>query len=436
MAAVRLLLTEDTHVTAVDSRGTDEIMAKAAELAGAGAETAAGCDVLPAGEFDICILSPGIATDSAWVKEVERRNILILPELELGASRCACPILAVTGSNGKSTMVKLCGEALSGAGRRVAMAGNYGCPMSEVAGRGEQLDRIVAEVSSFQLETVRGFRPDVGVVLNIQPDHLDRHGDMETYTRAKSRLFDAMSDEDTGIVFEDDAARVAELSHGRNRWVSFGTGADADYRYADGRVSWCGAAGEADGISVGGTMFANDVMGLTVAATTAAVRACGETGETVARAAAKFEPLPHRMQVVAEADGVVFVNDSKATNLSALKAALTMCPGRVRLVAGGLLKEGGLDTAAALLAAKAERLYLIGAAADEMAAAWAGAVECEQCGDLETAVAHAWRDRQAGETILLSPGCASFDQFKNFEERGERFEELVRALAGQIRAKD
>jgi len=430
-AAARLLLDEGSDVVAVDSRDTAEVATEAGKLEEAGAGTLAGCEVLPAGGFDVCIVSPGIAVDSEWMQEIGSRGIPVLPELELGASRCGCPVLAVTGSNGKSTMVKLCGDALSLAGKRVALGGNYGRPLSELARGSDGLDRIVAELSSFQLETVRNFRPDVGVVLNIQPDHLDRHADMAAYARAKSALFDSMSEGDTGIVFEDDAERVAKLSRGRNRWVSFGTGMSVDYRYADGRVTWTEAGGVEKCLSVESTVFANDVMGLTVAATTAAVRACGEDGMAVARAAADFEPLAHRMQLVAEAGDVAFVDDSKATNISALKGALRMCPGPVRLVAGGLLKEGGLETAAELLAGKATGIYLVGAAAEEMASAWGEAVKCELCGDLETAVRRAWADGVAGETILLSPGCASFDQFRNFEERGEKFTELARQLADE-----
>ena len=429
-AAAKLLLAEGTDVVAVDSRNTKEVAGRAEELERGGAGVMIDCTALPAGDFEICVVSPGIAADSEWVREIGNREIPLLPELEFGARRCRCAILAITGSNGKSTMVKLCGEALEAAGRRIALAGNYGAPLSEVAGRSGALDRIVAEVSSFQLETTRGFRPDVGVVLNIQPDHLDRHGDMETYTRAKSRLFDSMTVRDTGIVFEEDMPRVRQLSCGKNGWVSFGREEGADYRYDAGRVVWSDPVKGEQEISIAGTMFDNQILGVMVAATTAAVRACGDDPDAVARAAAEFDPLPHRMQVVGEKNGVTFVNDSKATNLSALMAGLRMCEGRVHLVAGGRLKERGLDRARRLLAERVRKVYLIGEASRQMADAWSGTVQCEQCGDLERAVAKAWAESGEGDTVLLSPGCASFDQFRDFEERGERFVELVRRMTG------
>jgi len=454
-AAARLLLGEGTCVTAVDCCDNADLKNRAEKLEKEGAVVILGSDVLPEGNFEVCIISPGVPSDSAWARTIETRRIEILSELELGASRCECPMLAVTGSNGKSTLSKVCGEAMALAGQRVALAGNYGLPLCAVTGNSAELDWIVLEVSSFQLERVRSFRPRVGVLLNVQPNHLNRHGDMETYMRIKARLFERMEGEnrgtrsaecgienvegensefrvpsselrtrrgegDVGIVLDKDLEAVKRLSRGRNRWVTFGLSEQADYRYVDGWI--CRS------ISVKGTIFENEVMGLTAAAAVAAIEVCGFDPRAVESAVKSFEPLSHRMQEILRIGGVKFVDDSKATNIAALQAALKMTQGSVRLIAGGLLKEKDLKPPKELLAQKVRKAYLIGKASEEMEVAWRDVVQCSLCVHLEKAVEMAWQEAETGETILLSPGCASFDQFRNFEDRGEQFVRIVKSL--------
>jgi UDP-N-acetylmuramoylalanine--D-glutamate ligase len=287
---------------------------------------------------------------------------------------------------------------------------------------------MVVEVSSFQLEKVRTFHPQVGVLLNIQPDHLDRHGTVENYHGLKSRLFSRMGEGDAGIVLESCLDSTVSLSGGGNRWITFGLSERADYRLAGETIRFKGdnKGGE---VSLAGTCFGNEVTGLTAAAATAAVREFGVEPDVVERAAAAFEPLPHRMTEIAAIRDVKFVNDSKATNLAALGGALKMAGSGVRLIAGGLLKERSLESVKELLARKTKKVYLIGKAAEEMENAWADVVECCRCSELETAVRTAWSDAGPGDTILLSPGCASFDQFRNFEDRGTQFERIVTLLA-------
>jgi UDP-N-acetylmuramoylalanine--D-glutamate ligase len=329
-------------------------------------------------------------------------------------------------------MVKLCAEALAAGGRRAALAGNYGTGLCDIASRSGDLDWIAAEVSSFQLEKVREFRPRVGVLLNLQPNHLDRHGDMQTYAETKARLFQRMQDGDTGIVLDRIAGGVRSLCGGTNRWITFGLSESAAYRYVPGavRVAGTGRVREDRSVSVEGTLFDNPILGHTAAAVVAAGDACGLDPAAMERAIRSFEPLPHRMQKVAEYRGVLFVNDSKATTLSAVQAALRMTPAPVRLIAGGLLKEKDLEFVKEALARKAAKVYLIGASSEDLRNAWESVVACSVCGDLGSAVQAAWADARAGETVLLSPGCASFDQFRDFEQRGERFVEHVSALQG------
>ena len=426
-AAARLLRRDGIAVTVVDRAGGTALERRATELRSLGAEAVVGTDVLPPGRFDICVVSPGIPVGSAWLAEADQRCGEVVSELELGARACRCPMVAVTGSNGKSTMVKLCTQALARAGFRVAAGGNYGPPLSDLAECGPKLDWAVVEVSSFQLERVRLLHPRVGVLLNVQPDHLDRHGDMAAYRGLKARLFARMRTGDTAVVHDGELDAVRSPAGGGPSWVSFGTSPRADFRYAGGEVSF--DAGGPRQIDLRGTAFANPVMGATAAAATAVVTACGGAAETVAGAAREYRPLPHRMNEVAVAGGVRFVDDSKATNLAAMAAALDMTPGRVLLIAGGRLKERDLERVKESLAKRVGAVYLIGEGSGELADAWRDAVDCVPCGDLETAVRAAWRDAEGMVTVLLSPGCASFDQYRDFAQRGEEFTRLVEEIA-------
>ena len=424
-AAARLLLSEGSRVTLIDRSDSPELRKTADALEKAGAQILLGAGAVPDGSFDLCVISPGFSPKAPWVAEVRRRGIDVLSEMELGWSRRKGPVIAVTGSNGKSTAVKWLAESINQAGLRANPGGNYGPPVCRMVMEEPDLDYLVMEVSSFQLESVRAFRAEAGILLNLNPNHLDRHGDMHTYLSAKARLFSQTKPEDACVVPEDLLDRVRGLSGGRGRWITFGQSGKADYRFSKSAVR----RGDTVVASFKGTRFDNEVLGLAAAAVVAALEARNIDPAGAVRAAEQFEPLPHRMQPVAEFRGVRFVNDSKGTNLSAMAAALAMTPGRVRLIAGGLVKENDFGFIKVLLAEKAAGIYLIGQASDDMASAWSDAVPCFKCGTLDVAVRKAWADAHPGETVLLSPACASFDQFRNFEERGERFTALVKKLA-------
>lgn len=423
-SAAALLRAEGAAVTALDKADTPELRSRAQALTAQDVRVQLGATSIPNGRFDVCVVSPGIPIFSPWLVEMGRRGVPLVSELELGWSRRAGRTVAVTGSNGKSTAVKWLAESLQQAGVRAAPVGNYGPAVSRVVRESPDLDWMVLEVSSFQLETVSAFRAEVGILLNLNPNHLDRHGDMGTYLRAKARLFSNAAGSDVCIVHESLLERVRPLAGGRGRWVTFGTSAGADYRYEAGEVLRGGKVLA----EVGGTYFGNDVLGVTAAAVTAGVEACGLGTDCVARAARVFRPLPHRMETVAEWKGIRFINDSKATNLSAMAAALRMAPGKVRLIAGGLVKEKDFSFVKELLAQRVVGVYLIGLATEDMASAWSDVVPCFRCGTIDVAVRKAGADARAGETVLLSPATASFDQFRNFEERGSRFAQLVRNL--------
>lgn len=423
-AAALLLRSEGSAVTAIDRGISPEAQQRAVALKAHNVCAQLGVNQLPDGDFDVAVMSPSIPLNSPWVLELRRRGIPLLAELELGWSRHRGRTIAVTGSNGKSTCVKWLAEALQAAGLRAAPAGNYGPPVARVVREQPDLDWLVLEVSTFQLETCREFRPDIGILLNIFPNHLDRHGDMATYAALKARLFANTQRADLCLVPPQLLETVRRQSGGAGRWETFGLDAETNWCFREGHI-WHEGRALAD---LRGTRFANDILGQAGAAVVATLTAAGPGAEVAIRAARAFQPLPHRMQFVADIGGVRFVNDSKATNLTALAAALTMTETKVRLIAGGIPKEKDLGTIKDLLAQKVETVYLIGRAALPMSEVWADVVPCRLCGTLSVAVEQAAADARAGETVLLAPACASFDQFKSFEERGDLFAELVAAL--------
>lgn len=417
-AAARLLLGEGTKVHTIDENKTDEILGRAESLEKIGAFAEIGSSKAPQGDFDVCIVSPGIKPESPLLKEVKARGIPVLPEFELGWSRARCPVLAVSGSNGKSTLVKLCAESLQQSGLTAFPAGNYGPPVSRVVLEHPEAEWLVIEVSSFQLEEMRKFRPQVAVLLNIFPNHLDRHHDMRDYTHIKAKLFGRMRENDKAIINENNLDEIRGILAAKLPLCSFGLSAKADYRFRHGKVH-SSATGRK--ISFVGTIFDNPVLGQTAAAAAAAMEACGVPLNCLESAAKNFQPLPHRCEEIGTINRVKFIDDSKSTNVAALAAALEMMKAKVHLIAGGLPKNESYRDVRQLLKEKAKAVYLIGKAAADMEAQWCDVVSCHQCGTLENAVAEAWRAAVPGDTVLLSPACASFDQFRNFEERGRQF---------------
>lgn len=440
MAAARLLLSEGRSVTVVDECDNDRLRARAPELEDEGAEVLLGCSDIPVGDFGFGVVSPGVAFDSALLESARQRGIELVSELELGWSRLESKVVAITGSNGKSTAVKLLSEVLQRAGMNAVAGGNYGVPVSEIATSEDPPPWLVLEVSSFQLETILEFRADVAVLLNLNPNHLDRHGGMQAYRRAKMRIFENATRDDIciapfGFLNHEDGANM------RCTWRTFGTSTQADSFYSDGCVFYKkpiiqsdaeeGRPGRTGGdrmVRLEGTCFANEILGSSVAAVLCAASACGVDPVHVEDAVRNFEPLPHRMQKVRELDGVVFINDSKATNLAATAAAVKMVDGPIRLIAGGRAKEEAFEASVEVLAANVEAVYLIGEASPKMYSAWKERLYVLECGDLGTAVSRAWADANRGDTILLAPGCASFDQFGSFEERGNCFIKVVKGV--------
>lgn len=424
LAAARLLRAEGCAVTLLDRADTPALRAQAQEWAALGAKVALGCDAPPEGPFDVAVVSPGVPWNSPWLGTLRQRNVALLSELELGWSRFRGRTLAVTGSNGKSTAVKWLAEAIQLAGQTAVAAGNYGLPAAALALMDPQPAWAVLEVSSFQLETCKNFRADAAALLNVLPNHLDRHGTLEAYLETKSRIFSRTLPQDLALVPVRLQERVRTASRGACRWVSFGSEEGAYYHYANGGVERQGHLL----CDLQGTHFANEILGLAGAAVVGLLDACGFAARWAEQAARAFQPLPHRMQIIAEARGVSFINDSKATNLGAMMAALRMLPRGVRLIAGGLPKETDWRPARPLLQEKVRGVYLIGQAAAAMQSAWQDVVPCRACATMENALRLIAREMAAGEQVLLSPACASFDQFHNYEERGKHFVKMIEML--------
>ena len=372
--------------------------------------------------FDVCIVSPGFALSHPWVQSVRDAGIPLCSELELGWSRHAGKTVAVTGSNGKSTAVKWIADSFHAAGLTAQIGGNYGIPACEAVLDHPDADWLVLEVSSFQLETVSDFHSDIAVVLNLYPNHLDRHGSMENYCNTKARIFGSFSFSGGACLASLDWVEYFRREVGPDRnWITFGSSEAADYRYAEGNVYH----GPEKVLELIGSPFEGEILGSCTGAAVAAIAdLTGIPGRAVETAARRFAPLPYRMQNLGKIRGVHFINDSKSTNLAAMGAAVQTAGKGIHLLAGGVPKESDYTFVKEILAERVRRIYLTGQASRAMYQAWNGVCPCVEFGSLREAFSAAMTAAEAGETILLSPGCASFDQFHSFEERGACFDAL------------
>lgn len=427
MAAARLLVSKRWHVTVVDQAPAPTQCGHHDGSSDQDFSVFYGCETLPEGPFDLTVVSPGFAIQSEWVQVQLRHCPEVISELELGWRHCQCPLVAVTGTNGKSTLTQLIVECLQQDGKKAETAGNFGTPLSERVMALDPLDWLVVEVSSFQLELKTTLRPRIAVLLNVQTDHLDRHGSMDVYRGLKCKLFACQKKGDTAIVYDPDAPGGCKVPLPDDvRSIVFGSHRQLDIYYDAHQHAVCGVV--EDGpvcMSLQGSELDNAVMGMTAAAAVAAALSCGVSLQTVESAIQQFRPLPHRMQRVATCEGVTWINDSKATNLAAMAAAIERCPAPVRLLAGGQIKEKDVIFVKEVLKKKVASVYLIGEAASKLYDAWSDVVNCCLCGDLKTAVEAAWKASEPGDSVLLSPGCASFDQFQSYADRGTQFCNLV-----------
>ena len=358
------------------------------------------------------------------------RGIAVMGELEIAWRAIPNRFLAVTGTNGKTTTVELLGHLYRTAGEPVAVAGNVGMPLSALAGEVDPAATVVCECSSFQLEDSVAFAPECAVFLNLAPDHLDRHADLAAYLDAKLRIFANQGNDDLAIYNGDDPALAGVDLGGCARRVAFchGAGPDCEISLSEGTVFY----DDEPLIGVGelGLFGEHNVANAMAAA--AAALSMGIDRDAVREGLRSFAGVTHRLEQVAEIGGVRFVNDSKATNVASAVVGLSAFEGGVHAILGGSDKGDAFAPLIDPIRERCTACYLIGAVADRLAAELPPAIEAgvglHRCRDLEDAVRRAASAARPGEVVLLSPACASFDAFRDFEERGERFRQIVEGL--------
>ena len=419
-AAAEWLLAHGAEVTMFDETQGVEMKKIARGWEGRGVRVLLGEERMAGMKFDRAILSPGIDPRKAVVRNLVEAGVPMMGELELGWQACLCPMVAVTGTNGKSTTTELIAAIYSAAGKKAVACGNLGKPLSEVAPLTKGLDGVVVEVSSFQLETVETFCPKVGVYLNFTPDHLDRYSTLEEYRAAKAKIFLNFGEKETAIV-----QRGLAVATGKARRVTFTSEASgADFTLNEG---WLCCEGvrlmRQEETQLKGPHNAENLL-----AAWAVAEAQHLSRDAVKKAFQNYRALPHRCEVVRVRAGVTWVNDSKATNIDAMERAVVGIEGGVILIAGG--KDKGFDFSGSRksLEGKVRGALLIGEMAERMERAWEGAVPCRKVKSMKEAVERAAEMAMRGETVLLSPGCSSYDMFQNFEDRGEKYRQCVVAL--------
>ncbi|HKG37215.1 MAG TPA: UDP-N-acetylmuramoyl-L-alanine--D-glutamate ligase [Solirubrobacterales bacterium] len=426
-AASRVLARRGERVTGTDSGHPEG----AERLAAAGVEVNLDEDGTARLEgVRTVVKSPGVPAGAPVIQAARSRGTPVIGELELAWRMIPNRFVAVTGTNGKTTTTELIGHLYREASEPVAVAGNVGTPLASLAGDIEPGATVVCEASSFQLEDTGAFAPECAVFLNLAPDHLDRHGTIEAYRAAKLRIFANQSNDDVAVYNADEPALAGEDLGGCARRIAFCHGAapDCEVALAEGTIFHDGEPLlPASELGLLGAHNAENAM-----AAAAAALAMGLPKGDVRVGLRSFAGVPHRLEVVAERDGVLFVNDSKATNVASATVGIGAFEGGVHAILGGSDKGEPFGPLAGPLAERAVAAYLIGATADrlaeELAPAAAAGVELHRAPGLEEAVATAAEAARAGEVVLMSPACASFDSFRDFEERGERFREIVEAL--------
>jgi UDP-N-acetylmuramoylalanine--D-glutamate ligase len=432
VAASQFLARCGARVMATDIQPESGIPAAAA-LRDLGVEIVADghpLDALKA--VELVVVSPGVARDVALLEEARSMGAEVISEVELAYRFIDAPIVAVTGTNGKTTTTTLIGRVLERAGKTVFVGGNIGTPAIEYVDSDSAADVCVLEVSSFHLETTKTFNPRVGALLNVTEDHLDRYSSFEEYAETKFRLFENQGQDDLAVVNSGDpviARRLKESGAGDGRLVRFNavkTLKDGLY-LRRGDIVYASAGQEevypGAGFGLKGVHNMENMM-----AAIASTRALGAPRETIIEELSEFRGLSHRMEVVREVRGVSYIDDSKGTNVGALAMALKGLRRGVILIAGGRDKGGDYGALRDPVTTKVKLLILIGEARMKMRDALRGSAETVLAGSLEEAVALAGERALPGDTVLLSPACSSFDMFRDYKERGERFRALVEAL--------
>jgi len=421
-AAALLLRSEGANVTVLDSADEKKLLRSTLDnLRGQEVRVICGTDAdRNTDKYDFIVVSPGIDPASALGRNFWSRKIEIIGELELGWRSCETPVIAVTGTNGKTTTTEMLAQMLNQCGQKTIACGNIGKPLSEVAREKIKYDVLTVEVSSFQLETIRTFHPSIALWLNFAPDHLDRYRSVGEYRAAKLRIFENQTADDVAIVNASET-----LPEVRARRVTFSAYTNrADFRLSEGVILFQNQPVlRMSETKLRGSHNIENLM-----ATLAAGHARGLSFEQMVPSLSAYEPQPHRCEFVRQIGGVDYINDSKATNLDAMEKALQAQSKPVVLIAGGKDKGFNYQPLRELVKEKVRATILIGEMAKQIARDWDTAVKTEMAASLADAVERAHATAKSGEVVLFSPGTSSFDMFKSYADRGDQFRALVQAL--------
>ncbi len=432
LAAARFLKQRGARVTVSDARPAT-LIAELPTLLDEGFMVEAGSHgLLTFRRQDLIVVSPGVPANVPELTQVRALGMHIIGELELGAQFLQGEVVAITGSNGKTTTTTLLGEILKASGKPTLVGGNIGLPVTDMVAESTPETWSVLEVSSFQLETIETFKPHIALVLNITPDHLDRHGSFENYWAAKARITEFQTADDFLVLNAEDVKTqlVAAKTKAQIYWFS------AKRRIKQGAFVYgesifflpSEAAQPAPVMPVAEIPLAGAHNIENVLAAVCAARLAGIASATIRAAVAEFKAVEHRLEFVRELAGVKYYNDSKATNVDATVKAVDSFPGGIWLILGGKDKDSDYTVMSDLLRKRVKTVITIGSAAEKIERELAGVVMIESAGTMDRAVAFAREHAVAGDTVLLAPACASFDQFENYGHRGRVFKELVNAL--------
>jgi UDP-N-acetylmuramoylalanine--D-glutamate ligase len=435
LAAALFLRHKGAHVTVSDVRSAEALGKDIPALLEEGIMVeAGGHGLLTFRRQDLIVVSPGVPMNTPELVQAKNFGRPVIGELELAAHFLKGRMVAITGSNGKTTTTTLLGEILKAAGIKTLVGGNIGVPVIELIADSTNDTWSVLEVSSFQLESTVEFHPSIAVILNITPDHLDRYGSFEEYAQAKERIF-AKQDENDSVVLNADNARGADTAlraPSRVYWFSARHAVEQGAWVEDGQVVYRSAKDAAvetvmplKGIHLKGAHNVENVL-----AAVCAARQADAPLEAIRRAIEKFKAVEHRLEYVATINGVEFYNDSKATNVDATAKAVAAFPAGIHLIMGGKDKGSPYTVLTPLLKERVLAVYTIGVAAAKIESQLRGVVPIHPCETLEKAVSAAAEAAKPGEVVLLAPACSSYDQFKNYEQRGQVFKELVSEQRG------
>jgi len=435
LAAALFLRRRGAQVTVSDVRSAEALAKDIPALLEEGIMVeAGGHGLLTFRRQDLIVVSPGVPLDTPELVQVKSFGLPVIGELELAARFLKGKSLAITGSNGKTTTTALLGEILQEAGLPTLVGGNIGVPVVALIDESTDQSWSVLEVSSFQLETTQQFHPNIAVILNITPDHLDRHGTFENYARAKERIFAAQDEQDHVVLNADNvrAAAAAARSKAKVYWFSLEHPVPQGAWVENGFVMYREAkdAPPEKVLPLSGIPLKGEHNVENVLAAVCAARLAGAPAEAIRRAIEQFKAVEHRLEYVATLNGVEYYNDSKATNVDATAKAIAAFSSGIHLILGGKDKNSDYTQLADLLRTRVRAVYTIGSAAAKIESQLRGMVQLHSCETLQKAVNAAAAAARPGEVVLLAPACSSFDQFESYEHRGRVFKELVNEWRG------